>query len=146
MSLNSRWQFGDILLLSSNDRICSFDWTRGSKHCFRTSFYNLYCYFHFLVFLQNRYLLVSSHLSRLRSTPISHPVYIPFVLGIPCCTCAPIFLVHIMHFLKVRRLWEPDTRVSTGIFPVPPFAKGFLCKRPLGDRKSYLFFSSKSLN
>ncbi len=104
----------NILLLSSNDRICSFNWIRGSKHCFLTSFSNLYCYYLFLVFLQNCYLLVSSHLSRLRGTPISYPAFIPFVLQIPRCTCTPIFLAHMTHFLKARCSWEPGTRISTG--------------------------------
>jgi hypothetical protein len=40
------------LLLSSNNRICSFIWIRGSKHCFLTSFSNLYRYFLFLVFFE----------------------------------------------------------------------------------------------
>ncbi len=104
----------DNLLLSSNNRICSFDWIRGSKHCFLTSFSNHKCYFLLLVFLQNCYLLVSSHLSRLCGTPISHPVFIPFVLRIPRCTCAPTFLAHMTRFLKARRSWEPGTRISTG--------------------------------
>ncbi len=30
-------------------------------------------------------------------------------------------------------------------FPVPPFAKGFSCQHPLGDPKSYLFFSHNIL-
>jgi hypothetical protein len=115
MSLNSRWKFGNILLLSSNDRICSFNWIRGSKHCFLTSFSNLYRYFLFLVFSRNRYLLVSSHLSRLCGNTISHPVFIPFILQIPCCTCAPILLAHIKRFLEVGRSWEPGTRISTGL-------------------------------
>ncbi len=114
MSLKSHSQFGNILLLSSNNRICSFDWIRGSKHCFLTSFSNLYCYFLFLVFLQNCYLLVSSHLSWLRGNPISHPIFIPFILQIPHRTCTPIFLAHITCFLEVRHLWEPGTRISTG--------------------------------
>ncbi len=114
MSLNSRWQFGDILLLSSNNRICSFNWIRGSKHCFLTSFSNINCYILFLVFLRNCYLLVSSGLSRLRGNPISHPVFsIPLVLRIPRRTCAPIFLAHMTCFLEARRSWEPGTRVST---------------------------------
>ncbi len=104
----------NILLLSSNNRICSFNWIRGSKHCFLTSFSNRYRYFLFLVFLQNCYLLVSLHLSRLRGTPISHPIFTPSVLWIPRCTCAPIFLAHITRFLEARRSWEPGTRISTG--------------------------------
>ncbi len=75
----------------------------------------LYRYFLFLVFSQHHYLLVSLQLSRLRGTPISYPVFIPFVLWLPRCTCTPIFLTHFMHFPKARRLWEPGTRISTGI-------------------------------
>ncbi len=75
MLLNSCWRFGDILSLSSNDRICSFNWIRGSKHCFLTSFSNLICYSLLLVFSRNRYLLVSSRLSRLHGNPIFHPVF-----------------------------------------------------------------------
>ncbi len=67
--------FGDILLLSSNDRISSFYWIRGSKHCFLTSCSYLNCYFLFLVFLRNCYLLVSSRLSRLHENLISRPVF-----------------------------------------------------------------------
>ncbi len=114
MSLNSRWQFDDILLLSSNDRIYSLNWIRGSKHCFLTSFFNLNCYFLLLVFLRNSYLLVSSHLSRLHGNPISLPLFIPCVLRIPRRTWAPIFLVHMTCFLEATCLWEPGTRISTG--------------------------------
>ncbi len=99
-----------------NNRICSFNWIRGSKHCFLTSFSNLHCYFLFLtlVFLQNCNLLVSLHLSWLRGTPISHPVFIPFVLPIPRRTCAPIFLAHMTCFLKARCSWKPGSRIRTG--------------------------------
>ncbi len=119
MSLNARWWFGNILSLSSNDRINSFYWIRGSKHCFLTSFSNLNCYFLFLVFLQNCYLLVSLCLSRLHGNPISHPIFfITLVLWVPRCTCAPIFLAHMMRFLKARCSWEHCTRISTD-FPSP---------------------------
>jgi hypothetical protein len=76
MLLNSCWWFGDILLLSSNNRFCSFNWIRGSKHFFLTCFSNLNCYILILTFLRNCYLLVSSRLSRLRKNPISHPVFL----------------------------------------------------------------------
>ncbi len=135
ISLNSCWRSDDLLslnscdnlatslLLSSNDRICSFNWIRGSKHCFLTNFSNFYRYFLFLAFSQHHYLLVSLHPSWLRGTPISHPVLIPFVLRIPCRTCAPMFLAHITRFLKVRRPWEPGTRISTSI--LSPFRLSF---------------------
>ncbi len=59
ISLNSCWQSDNLmslnyignlatsLSLSSSDRVCSFIWIRGSKHCFLTSFSNFYCYFPF---------------------------------------------------------------------------------------------------
>jgi hypothetical protein len=114
MSLNSRWRLGNILLLSSINRICSFNWIRGSKHCFLTSFSKLNHYFLILVFPQNCCLLVSLHRSRLCRNPIVHPVYfIPFVLRVPHCTCTPTFLAHMTRFLEARRLWEGGTRIST---------------------------------
>ncbi len=123
LSLNSLGELATSLLLSSNERICSFNWIRGSKHCFLTNFSNFCHYFLFLAFLQHRYLLVSLHPSWLRGTPISHPVLIPFVLQMPRRTCAPKFLAHIMYFLEVRCLWEPGTRISTGI--LSPFHLSF---------------------
>ncbi len=117
MSKNVCWQFGIILSLSSNDRICSFYWIRGSKHCCVTSFSNLYCYFLFLVFSRYRYLLVSLRLSQLSGNPISHLVFfIPLVLQVPRPTCALIFLAHMTCFLKARCSWKSGTRISTG-FP-----------------------------
>jgi hypothetical protein len=115
MSLKTRWQFGDILLLSSNDRISSLYWIRGSKHCFLTSCSYFNRYFHFLVFLHNCYLLVSSRLTWLHGNPISCPVFsCLWYSKVPRCTCAPIFLAHMTCFLKARCLLEPSTRFSTG--------------------------------
>jgi hypothetical protein len=115
MLLIARWQFGDILLLSSNNRISSFYWIRGSKHCFITSFSNLNRSFLFLVCSRNCYMLVSLRLSWLRGNPISHPVlFICLVPQVPCYTCAPIFLARMTHFLETRHSWEPGTRISTG--------------------------------
>jgi hypothetical protein len=69
----------------------------------------------------------------------------PFVLRIPRRTCAPMFLEHIKRFLEVSCSWEPGTRISTGFFPWSAFlCKGLLCKRPLGNRKSYHFLSKSS--
>ncbi len=124
MLLNSRWRFGNILLLSSNNRICSLNWIRGSKHCFLTSFSNLNRYFLLLVFLHNSYLLVFLRFSWLHGNLISLPICIPFVLQIPHRTCAPISLAHMMHFLKARCSWEPGTRISTGFLsPFRPLPK-----------------------
>jgi hypothetical protein len=44
--------------LNRKDRVRSFYWTRGSKLCFLTCFSYFSRYFHILVFLRNRYLLI----------------------------------------------------------------------------------------
>ncbi len=104
-----------FVLLSSNDRVSSFYWIRGSKHCFLTSFSYLYCYFLFLEFLPNHYLLVSLRLSWLPGISISCLVFsYCWYSKVLCCTCTPIFLAHIMHLLKSRHCWEPSSRLTTG--------------------------------
>jgi hypothetical protein len=96
-------------------RVSSFYWIRGSKNCVLTSFSYLNCYFLFLVFLSNCYILVSLRLSRLHENPISCPIFsYLWYFKVLHCTCVPIFLAHIMHFLKARCLWEPGIRISTG--------------------------------
>ncbi len=94
VSLNARWQFGDILLLSRNDRVSSFYWIKGSQHYFLTSCSYLNCYFLFLVFLHNRYLLVSSRLSRLHRNLISHPVFSYFLYSKYHVVCLPPYFWH----------------------------------------------------
>ncbi len=134
MLLSSCWQFGDILLLSSNNRSWSFNWIRGSKHCFLTSFYNLNHYILFLVFLNNCYLLVSSRLSWLHRNPISHPIFL--YLWFSEYHIVP----HMTRFLEARCPWEPDTRISPGFLsPFHLSPKVSHAKRPLGDWESYLF-------
>jgi hypothetical protein len=113
MLLNYTGNLATSLSLSSSDRICSFIWIRGSKHCFLTSFSNIYRYFLFLVFWQCRYLLVSCTFLGCVGLRFLIPFFLPFVLRIPCCTCTPMFLEHITHFLEVRCLWKPGTRIST---------------------------------
>ncbi len=87
------WWSGNTLLLSSNNRISSIYWIRGSIHCFLTSFSHLNCYFLFLVFLLNCYLLVSLRLSWLHRNQISHHIFsYLWYSEVLHCTCAPIFL------------------------------------------------------
>jgi hypothetical protein len=101
-------QFGILLVLSSNDRVSSFYWIRGSKVGFLTSFSYLNHYFRILGFLQSHYLLFSLCFSCLHKNPISCPVF-----SYHCNSevlrhlCAPIFLAHIMLFLKGRHSREP---------------------------------------
>jgi hypothetical protein len=123
------------LLLSSNNRISSFYWIRGSKHCFLTSFLYLNCYFLIIVFLRNHYLLVSLRLSWLHRNLISHPIFsYLWYSKVLCCTCAPIFLAHIMLFLKARCLQEPGTLESVLIFfPRSAFCQRFLMQTSVGQ-------------
>jgi hypothetical protein len=120
MLLNARWRFGDILSLNSINRISSFYWIRGSKHCFLTRFSHLNCYFLYLVILRNCYLLVSLRLSWLLGYLISHLVFsYLYYSKVPLCICAPIFLAHMMHFLEAKCSREPSIRISTGF--ISPF-------------------------
>ncbi len=144
MLLNARWQFDDILLLSSSNRISSFYWIRGSKHCFLTSFSNLNRYFCFLVFLHNCYLLVSLGLSWLHGNTIPHPVFYTFILWVPRCTCAPIFLAHLTHFLKAGCSWEPGTRISTNFFPRSIFCRRFLMRMSIGQSRIIPFLLTQN--
>jgi hypothetical protein len=101
--------------LNRNNRVSSFYWTRGSKLCFITCFSYFSCYFHILVFLQNRYLLISSCLSWLHGNPISHPV--SRTIGTPSwyvVHAPPYFWHRTRGFLKARRSWEPGSRLTTG--------------------------------
>ncbi len=101
-------------MLSSNNGISSFFLIRGSKRCFLTSFSYLNCYFLFLVFLRNHYLLVSSRLFCLHGKRVSCPVFSYLWYSKELCrTCAPIFLAHITRFLEARCSREPGIRIST---------------------------------
>ncbi len=103
-----------FLSLSSHNRFSSIDWIGKSKHWFFTSFSYHYCYFLILVFLHNCYLLVSLRLSWLHGNLISCPIfsYLWDSKELPC-TCTPIFLVHIMHLLEARHVWEPCRWLTT---------------------------------
>ena len=122
------------LLLSSNDRISSFYWIRGSKHCFLTCFSNLNCYFLCLVFSHNCYLLVSSHLSWLRGTPISHPVfsYLWFseyhVIHAP-----PYFWYTSCVFLKQDACGNLVQGLVPVFFPHSTFRRRFLMQTSVGQ-------------
>ncbi len=134
--------------LNRNNRVGSLYKTRGSKLCFLTCFSYFSCYFHFLVFLQNRYVLIS--LRPFLAAWESDFLSCFFYLGTPSWNVVhapPYFWHRTRGFLKGRRSWEPDSRLTTSeIFPFLPFAEGFWCKCPLDKRKSYLSYSQKSLN
>jgi hypothetical protein len=63
-----------FLSLSSDNRVSSFYWTRGSKPCFLTGFSYFSHYFLLLEFLHSHYLLVLC-LSWLHGNSISLPVF-----------------------------------------------------------------------
>jgi hypothetical protein len=101
--------------LNRNDRVSSFYKTRGSKLCFLTFFSYFSCYFHILVFLQNCYSLISSHLSWLHRNPISRPV--SYTIGTPSWYVIhepPYFWHRTCGFLKARR-FPPLFLVQTSI-------------------------------
>jgi hypothetical protein len=99
---------------------------------FLTSFSYLNCYFLCLVFLRNCYLLVFLCLSWLRGNPISHPVFsYLWYSEVLRCTCAPIFVEHIMRFLEARCLREPATGISIGFLSLfclsPKVSHAYVC-------------------
>ncbi len=119
--------------LNRNDRVSSFYKTRGSKLSFLTCFSYFSRYFFILVFLQICYSLISLCLSWLHRNPISRPISRTFGTPSWYIVHAPPYFWHRMHgFLEARCF--------------PPFAKGFWCERPLGERKWYLSYSQKSSN
>ncbi len=68
-----------------------------------------------LVFLRNRYLLISLRLSRLHGNPISRPV--SHTIGTPSqyiVHAPPCFWHRTCGFLETRRSWEPGSSLTTG--------------------------------
>ncbi len=140
MLLNSCWQFGDILSLSSNNRICSFYWIRGRKHYFLTSFCNLYCYFLCLVFLHGRYLLVSSHLSRLHGNLISHPIFSYLCFSEYHVIHAPPYFWHTLCvFSKQDAHGDLVQELVPAFFPRSAFRRRFFMQTSIGILRIILF-------
>ncbi len=134
MLLNARWQFGNILFLSSNDRISSFYWVRESEHCFLTRFSNLNRYILFLVFLRNCYLLVSSRLSRLRRNPISHPVFLYHWYSEYHVIHAPPDFWHTWRvFSKQDARGNLVQKLVPAFFPRSAFCQRFLMQTSVGS-------------
>ncbi len=105
-----------FLSLSSNDRVSSFYWIRGSKFCFLSSFSYLNCFSLILVFSRNCYLLFYLCNSWLQGNLISRPIFLYlWDSKVLRRTCAPIFLAHITRFLEARCSLEPGSRLTTGI-------------------------------
>jgi hypothetical protein len=103
--------------LYRNNRVSSFYWTRGSKQCILTCFSYFSHYFLILVFLQNRYLLISSRLSWLYGKPISCLVSCTIgTLSKYIVHAPPCFWNRTCRFLETRRSWGPGRSLTTGKF------------------------------
>jgi hypothetical protein len=141
MSLNAHRQFGNILLLSSGDRISSLYWIRGSNFCFVTGFSNLNHYFLFLVFLQNCFLLVSSRLSRLRGNPISHPIFLHLWFSKYNVVYAPQYFWHTSCiFSKQDACGNLVQELVPVFFPRSAFCQRFLMQTSVGQSPIIPFF------
>jgi hypothetical protein len=100
--------------LNSDDRVSSFSWTRGSKLCFSHVSLILVATFLFS-FSQNRYSLISLHLSWLHGNPISCPVSCTFGTLSWYVVHAPPYFWHRMRgFLKAICLWAQPGSLTTG--------------------------------
>jgi hypothetical protein len=98
---------------------------------FLTCFSYFTCYFLTLVFLRNCYLLILlCPFSAARESDFSSHFLYLWHYEVVHCTCVPMFHARHVGFLEVRRF--------------PPFAEGFWCECPLGERESYLSSSQKS--
>jgi hypothetical protein len=124
--------------LNRKDRVSNFYWTKGSKQCFLTCFSYFIRYFRILVFSRNRYLLISSRLSRLYWNLISCPV------------SRTNMRLHVsgterMGFSKQDACGNLVVASLPVNFPFLPFAEGFWCERPLDWTQIIPFFLSKIL-
>ncbi len=118
------------LLLSSNNRIGSSYWIRGSKHYFLTSFSYLNHYFHILVFL----LLVSSTLSCLHGNPISRPVssYL-WYSKVLHCICVPPYFWHTSRVFSKQDACGNLVLESVPVFfPCSAICQRFLMQTSIG--------------
>ncbi len=107
------------LLISSNDGVSSFCWTRGSKHGSLTTFSNFSCYFLILGSLcSSCYFLASLHLFWLHGILISLSCFlIPYALwGSMLYICPHASGTGPAVSLGARLLWDPGSRLSTRLF------------------------------
>ena len=122
------------LLLSSNNRISSFYWIRGSKYCFLASFSYLNCYFLILVFLHNCYLLVSLLLSWLQRNLMYCPIFsYLWDSKVLRRMCAPIFWHTSRSFLKQAACRNLVLESVPDFFPRSAFCQRFLIQTSVGQ-------------
>jgi hypothetical protein len=111
------------LLLSSNNKVSSFCWTRESQHSFLTNFSYFCCYFLIIVFGQ---LLLSSFFVPFLAawkSDLSFPVSHTSGTLRYCIVHAPLCFWHRLHcFSWSKTLWDPGSRLGTRFFPFSLFA------------------------
>ncbi len=133
--------------LNRNDRVSSFYWTRGSKQFFLTCLSYFSRYFHILVFSQNCYLLISSHLSRLHGNPISHPV--SHTIGTSGAStsymCPHVYGTEHVGFLKHNAHGNLVVASLPVSFPFSAFCQRFLVRTSGGLNTIHTFLSHKIL-
>ncbi len=123
-----------FLLLSSNDRVHSFYWIKGIKHCFLTCFSYLNSYFLILVFLHNCYLLVSLLLSWLQRNLMYCPIFsYLWDSKVLRRMCAPIFWHTSRSFLKQAACRNLVLESVPDFFPRSAFCQRFLIQTSVGQ-------------
>ncbi len=132
--------------LNRNDRVSSFNWTRGSKLCFLTCFSYFSHYFLILVFLQNCYSLISSCLSRLHGNLIS--CHVSCTIGTPSwyiVHAPPYFWHRTRGFLEGRHLWEEVVDSPSVILSLYAFHRRFQVQTSIGRTWIIPFLLTKIL-
>ncbi len=130
--------------LNRNDRVSSFYWTRGSKPCFLICFSYFSCYFHILVILLNRYLLISSHLSWLHGNPIVL-FLVPLVLQAGTLYMRPhVFGTECVGFLKQDACGNLVVDSLPVNFPLSAFCQRFPVQTSIGLNVNHTFLSHKT--
>ncbi len=128
--------------LNRNNRVSSLYKTRGSKLCFLTCFSYFSCYFHILVFLQNRYLLTSLHL--LGCTGIQF--FVPFLVPLALRASKLYMGLHISGTERVG-FSKQDARGNLVvdsllvIFPLSAFCRRFLVQTSVGLNANHTFLT-----
>ncbi len=97
------------LLLSSNNRVSSFYWTRGSKLCFLTQLLLSYS----RIFSKLLLTSFSAPFLAAQESDFLSCFLIPSHSEVLSRSCAPILLAHITHFLKARHSKWPGSRLTT---------------------------------
>jgi hypothetical protein len=131
--------------LNKNYRVSSFYW-RGSKLCFLTCFSYFSHYFHILVFLLNRYILISLRLSWLHGNPFFCPISCTLALWVGTLYMRPhVSGAECMGFSKqdAHKNLEVDSLPVN--FPLSAFCQRFLMQTSIGKTRIIPFLLTKIL-